>query len=116
VAAAWVELARSGELAGNAADSLYRAAASLALAVAVGGGLGIGMATWRPLALMLGPLVELIYPMPKSALIPVTVLWLGFGGGSKIPLIFLGYMPQLQGVPAAPSSNAVRSTKARRMG
>jgi NitT/TauT family transport system permease protein len=55
VAAAWVELARSGELAGNAADSLYRAGAGLALAVAVGGALGIGMATWRPLDLVLGP-------------------------------------------------------------
>jgi NitT/TauT family transport system permease protein len=50
------------------------------------------MATWRPLDLMAGPLVELFYPMPKSALIPVTVLWLGFGDGSKILLIFLGCM------------------------
>jgi len=54
--------------------------------------LGIAMATWRPLDLMAGPLVELFYPMPKSALIPVTVLWLGFGDGSKILLIFLGCM------------------------
>ena len=92
VAAAWVELVRSGELVSNAAASLYRAGAGLALAVAVGGALGIGMARWRPLDLMLGPLVELFYPMPKSALIPVTVLWLGFGDGSKILLIFLGCM------------------------
>jgi NitT/TauT family transport system permease protein len=92
VAAAWLELARSGELASNTADSLYRAGAGLTLAVAVGGALGIGMASWRPLDLMLGPLVELFYPMPKSALIPVTVLWLGFGDGSKILLIFLGCM------------------------
>ena len=41
---------------------------------------------------VLGPLVEIFYPMPKSALIPVTVLWLGFGDGSKILLIFLGCM------------------------
>jgi len=34
----------------------------------------------------------LFYPLPKSALIPVTVLWLGFGDGSKILLIFLGCM------------------------
>jgi NitT/TauT family transport system permease protein len=92
VAAAWVELLRSGELLSNAADSLYRAGTGLALAVVVGGALGIGMASWRPLDLMLGPLVELFYPMPKSALIPVTVLWLGFGDGSNILLIFLGCM------------------------
>ena len=47
---------------------------------------------WRPLDVLAGPLVELLYPMPKSALIPVTVLWLGFGDGSKILLIFLGCM------------------------
>jgi NitT/TauT family transport system permease protein len=92
VAAAWLDLARSGELFTNAADSLYRAGAGLVLAVIVGAVLGIAMATWRPLDLMAGPLVELFYPMPKSALIPVTVLWLGFGDGSKILLIFLGCM------------------------
>jgi NitT/TauT family transport system permease protein len=92
VAAAWIELLRSGELVSNTADSLYRAGAGLALAVVVGAALGIGMASWRPLNLMLGPLVEVFYPMPKSALIPVTVLWVGFGDGSKILLIFLGCM------------------------
>jgi ABC-type nitrate/sulfonate/bicarbonate transport system permease component len=30
--------------------------------------------------------------VPKSALIPVTVIWLGLGDGSKILLIFLGCM------------------------
>jgi NitT/TauT family transport system permease protein len=57
-----------------------------------GSTLGIVMATWRPANAALGPLVEVFYPMPKSALIPVTVLWLGFGDGSKILLIFLGCM------------------------
>jgi NitT/TauT family transport system permease protein len=50
------------------------------------------MASSRTINAMVGPLVELFYPMPKSALIPVTVLWLGFGDGSKILLIFLGCM------------------------
>jgi ABC-type nitrate/sulfonate/bicarbonate transport system permease component len=50
------------------------------------------MAWWRPLNVLVGPLVELFYPVPKSALIPVTVIWLGFGDGSKILLIFMGCM------------------------
>ena len=41
---------------------------------------------------MFAPIVEIFYPLPKSALIPVTVIWLGFGNGSKILLIFLGCM------------------------
>jgi NitT/TauT family transport system permease protein len=36
--------------------------------------------------------VEIFYPLPKSALVPVTAIWLGFGDGSKILLIFLGCM------------------------
>jgi len=89
---AWIEMIRSGELISNGAASLWRAGAGLALAIVVGAMLGIARAWWRPVNAALGPLVEMFYPMPKSALIPVTVLWLGFGDGSKILLIFLGCM------------------------
>jgi NitT/TauT family transport system permease protein len=92
VGAAWVDLIRDGELIDNGAASLYRAAAGLALAVVIGGGLGLTMARFKLLDIFVNPLVELFYPLPKSALIPVTVLWLGFGNGSKILLIFLGCM------------------------
>lgn len=92
VLAAWVDLVRDGELVTNGAASLWRAAAGLLLAIGIGGVLGIVMAWWRPVNVLLGPLVEMFYPMPKSALIPVTVLWLGFGNGSKILLILLGCM------------------------
>ena len=67
-------------------------AAGLALSIAVGSVLGIAMAWWKPANVLLAPLVEIFYPLPKSALIPVTVIWLGFGDGSKILLIFLGCM------------------------
>lgn len=89
--AAWT-LAREGDLWTNGLASLYRGGIGLALAVVVGAVLGILMAWWRAVDAILGPLVEALYPMPKSALIPVTVLWLGFGDGSKILLIFLGCM------------------------
>jgi NitT/TauT family transport system permease protein len=92
VIVAWVDLIKSGELITNGAASLWRAAAGLGLSIVIGALLGIFMAWWRPLNILLGPLVEMFYPMPKSALIPVTVIWLGFGDGSKILLIFLGCM------------------------
>jgi ABC-type nitrate/sulfonate/bicarbonate transport system permease component len=92
VGAAWIDLIRDGELIDNGAASIYRAAAGLALAIIVGGGLGMAMARFKLLDIFVNPLVELFYPLPKSALIPVTVLWLGFGNGSKILLIFLGCM------------------------
>ena len=92
VATAWADLLRDGELVDNGAASLYRGGMGLFLAVVVGGGLGLLMARWRLLDVFVNPLVELFYPLPKSALIPVTVLWLGFGDASKILLIFLGCM------------------------
>jgi ABC-type nitrate/sulfonate/bicarbonate transport system permease component len=92
VTAAWLDLLADGELLWNALFSLYRAGLGLALAVVIGAALGIAMAWWRAVDALVGPLVEVLYPMPKSALIPVTVLWLGFGDGSKILLIFLGCM------------------------
>jgi len=92
VIAAWIDLIKSGELVTNGASSLYRAAAGLGLSIVIGTILGILMAWWRPVNALLSPIVEVFYPMPKSALIPVTVLWLGFGDGSKILLIFLGCM------------------------
>jgi NitT/TauT family transport system permease protein len=92
VMAAWLDLVADGELLWNALFSLYRAGLGLALAVLIGAALGIAMAWWRAVDALVGPLVEVLYPMPKSALIPVTVLWLGFGDGSKILLIFLGCM------------------------
>lgn len=92
VAVAWWDLLASGELATNAVSSLWRAGAGLFLSIVIGATLGIFMAWWRPVNVVLGPLVEALYPMPKSALIPVTVIWLGFGDGSKILLILLGCM------------------------
>jgi len=92
VALAWLHLIQSGELITNGALSLYRAGVGLAISIVFGGALGIAMAWSRPLNVLVSPLVELFYPMPKSALIPVTALWLGFGDASKILLIFLGCM------------------------
>jgi ABC-type nitrate/sulfonate/bicarbonate transport system permease component len=92
VLASWLDMVKSGELVTNGAASLYRTVAGLGLAVVIGIALGIAMAWWKPVNALLSPLVEAFYPMPKSALIPVTVIWLGFGDGSKILLIFMGCM------------------------
>ena len=118
VMAAWLDLVRSGELITNGAASLWRTGAGLFLSVVVGAALGIFMAWWKPVNVLLGPLVEMFYPMPKSALIPVTVLWLGFGNGSKILLIFLGCMlPVTIGAfNGARSSEQVLVWSARSMG
>jgi len=84
------DLIVGGDLVSNAARSLLRAAYGYGLAVVVGILLGLTMATSRPMRLVLNPLVQLFYPMPKSALIPLVMIWFGLGDASKIFLIFLG--------------------------
>ncbi len=118
VVAAWIEMIKDGELITNGVTSIYRALAGLTLAVVIGGVLGIAMAWSRPINALVAPIVEIFYPLPKSALIPVTVIWLGFGDGSKILLIFLGCMlPVTVGAfNGARSSEQVLVWSARSMG
>ena len=118
VIASWIDMIKDGDLLSNGISSLYRAFAGLALAIVIGGALGIVMAWWKPVNVLLSPLVEIFYPLPKSALIPVTVIWLGFGDGSKILLIFLGCMlPVTVGAfNGARSSEQVLVWSARSMG
>lgn len=92
VIASWFKLAAGGDLVLHGASSLYRTATGLALAVVVGSVTGILMGWSRVFDALFGPLIRMLYPMPKSALIPMMALWLGFGDGSKIALIFLGCM------------------------
>jgi NitT/TauT family transport system permease protein len=48
------------------------------------------MSWYRPVRLLVRPFIQLFYPLPKSALIPLTIIWLGLGDVSKITLIFVG--------------------------
>jgi NitT/TauT family transport system permease protein len=90
VASAWFGLAESGELWTNAVASISRGASGLGLAIAGGSLIGVLMAWYKPVRIAVNPIVQFFYPMPKSALIPVMVLWLGFGDASKVVLIFVG--------------------------
>jgi len=86
----WWALASDGALFVQAGASLKRAASGLALAIALGTVAGVLMAWNQRIRIFLNPLIQMFYPMPKSALIPVMILWFGLGDASKVVLIFLG--------------------------
>jgi NitT/TauT family transport system permease protein len=52
--------------------------------------MGVLMAWYRPIRRLVKPFIQLFYPLPKSALIPIAIVWLGLGTVSKISLIFVG--------------------------
>lgn len=72
------------------AMSLWRGAAGLGAAVVIGTAAGVFMAWYRPVRILVKPFIECFYPLPKSALIPITIMWIGLGDMSKIVLIFIG--------------------------
>jgi NitT/TauT family transport system permease protein len=86
----WWALATDGGLFVQAAHSLRRAVFGLSLAVAVGTTAGILMAWNQKIRVLVNPLIQMFYPLPKSALIPVMILWFGLGDASKVVTIFLG--------------------------
>jgi ABC-type nitrate/sulfonate/bicarbonate transport system permease component len=89
VLAAFVDLASSGEIAGNLLISAFRAFTGLAIATVVGTALGIAMAMFRRLDVLVGPLVATTYSLPKSALVPLFLLWFGIGSVTNILTVFL---------------------------
>jgi ABC-type nitrate/sulfonate/bicarbonate transport system permease component len=94
VGVAAVDLTVSGTLGHHLVVSLYRALAGLALSLVVGVVLGFGMAVSRQAERFFDPLVSLLYPLPKTALVPLTMVWLGVTDKAAILVIFLaGLLP-----------------------
>lgn len=75
----WADLAESGK------ELFYGFA--LAAGVGVGAGLVIG---WYPrLGYFFDPFVNFLYAVPRVALGPLLIVWLGIGLSSKVALVFL---------------------------
>jgi NitT/TauT family transport system permease protein len=65
-------------------------ALGFALAVATGLPLGLALGWYRRPRLALAPFIAMLYALPRVALLPLLLLWLGIGIESKIAVVFLG--------------------------
>jgi len=72
------------------ADSVRRMAVGFSLALLFAVPTGLLMGRSRLVAAFFNPLLMVIYPVPKAALMPIIMLWLGIGDASKTLVIFLG--------------------------
>ena len=84
------ELTASGDMVRHVVDSLLRVVSGLGLAVIAGSALGFLLAASQMTQRLVQPSLTFLYPLPKSALIPVIIIWLGFGHSAQIAVIFLG--------------------------
>src|SRR5246127_2989645 len=74
----------------NILASLRRMAIGFGAAVIISIPLGLLMGRSRGVASFFNPLLMVIYPVPKAALMPIIMLWLGVGDLAKTLVIFLG--------------------------
>jgi hypothetical protein len=89
VVAAGLDMLRSGELLAHVGTSLGRILVGFALGAL--GGVAVGLAVVFSLAEAVGnPLIAATFPIPKIALLPLLILWLGIGEASKVAVITLG--------------------------
>jgi ABC-type nitrate/sulfonate/bicarbonate transport system permease component len=80
-------LVASGELAEHTLATLYRVFAGFFIGVIPAIIVGLLMAMFRPVRIFFDPLIAVIFPIPKVALMPLLLLAFGFGDASKIALV-----------------------------
>src|SRR5262249_10888783 len=78
------------EVLRNILDSMRRMALGYGFAVLLSVPLALVIGRSRMVAACVNPLMMVIYPVPKAALMPIIMLWLGVGEAAKILVIFLG--------------------------
>ena len=93
---AWDALRTVPGILGNPHDlasigaSLRRMALGYGLGWLIAVPVGLTMGRSAAVANFLNPLTAMVYPVPKAALMPVLMLWVGIGDLSKVLVIFLG--------------------------
>ncbi|MFE9480923.1 ABC transporter permease [Streptomyces spororaveus] len=87
VATAWWDLLGNGQLGQHTRASLARSFGGFGIAVVVAVPLGLLIGWYRPVAALLGPLLEVFRNTAALALLPVFVLLLGIGETSKVSIV-----------------------------
>jgi ABC-type nitrate/sulfonate/bicarbonate transport system permease component len=89
VAEKWSEAAQDGSMWEATANSMYAMTVGLAISLVVGIPLGLWIGMSPTADLVTSPYLWGFFAMPRIALAPLMVLWLGFGTEIKIWLVVL---------------------------
>jgi NitT/TauT family transport system permease protein len=82
-----IEMIGSGALFTAMAQSLVPFAAGLAITIVGGILIGIAMAQWPIVEYVLDPFVNAFYAIPRIALIPLIILWVGLEFAGKVTIL-----------------------------
>ncbi|NHN42900.1 ABC transporter permease [Halorubellus sp. JP-L1] len=86
VAETLVDLVSTGSLLELAALTAGRAFLAFLIAIVIGVALGLAMAQSTVVGWFFDPIISLGFPIPKVTLVPVYVLWFGFGNVPAVAL------------------------------
>jgi NitT/TauT family transport system permease protein len=92
---ALVRLARAGTLGLHGTASARRVLMALILAFPSAAALGMAAGRSARLDVVISPLLYIIHPLPKAAFLPIIILFLGLGEGSKVFLLAIIIFSQI---------------------
>jgi len=75
--------------------SIYRVVMGFLLGAIIAVPLGLYIGAYKWFEALLQPINDFVRYMPASAFIPLVLLWVGIGEGSKISIIFIGVVFQI---------------------
>lgn len=90
ILAVFLDLWVSMEVPGHILATLFRGLMGILLASSIGVSIGLLMSRSRLVYEYLDPVISLTYPLPKSALIPLLLVWVGSGHTPRILLATIG--------------------------
>jgi NitT/TauT family transport system permease protein len=87
---------RAPRLGPHLLTTAYEMMAAWALAVVIGAALGLVIVTWRSMERLLYPWLLATQTVPKIAIAPLLVVWMGFGATPKIIIGFvIAFFPMI---------------------
>ncbi len=84
-----IHLILHDELLKHVLYSLYRLTVAVSMAVIIGCGLGVFLGVNKKLDRIISPVIYILFPVPKTAFLPIFFVLFGLGDKSKILLIFI---------------------------
>ena len=85
----------TGQWLGDALGSAYRALVGFALGSAAAVALGVWVGWSRTAERVFDPTVQLLRPMPRTALLPFAIIFFGLGNGAALFLVIYGVFLQV---------------------